>query len=87
MSKIITQKMIKDYQELGVVYIPSLFREHVSNLRKGIEFNLNNPGPYAAENLRKKENGRFFDDYCNWERSQNLEKLYLTTKSLPLPLN
>ena len=36
MSKIITEKMIKDYQELGVVYIPSLFREHVSNLRKGV---------------------------------------------------
>ena len=45
MSKIITEKMIKDYQELGVVYIPSLFREHVSNLRKGVENNMHNPGP------------------------------------------
>ena len=38
MSKIITKKMIKDYQELGVVYIPNLFKKHVSNLKKGIEF-------------------------------------------------
>ena len=45
--------MIKDYQELGVVYIPSLFREHVSNLRKGVEYNMHNPGPYAAENLNQ----------------------------------
>lgn len=74
MSEIITKKMIKDYQELGVVYIPNLFKKHVSNLKKGIEFNLNNPGPYAAENLRKKENGRFFDDYCNWERIPEFRK-------------
>ena len=66
--------MIEDYQELGVVYIPNLFKKHVSNLKKGIEFNLNNPGPYAAENLRKKENGRFFDDYCNWERIPEFRK-------------
>ena len=36
MSKIITEKMIKDYQELGVVYIPSLFREHVSNTQPDV---------------------------------------------------
>ena len=35
---------------------------------------MNNPGPYAAENLRKKENGRFFDDYCNWERIPEFRK-------------
>ncbi|PKP75085.1 MAG: phytanoyl-CoA dioxygenase, partial [Alphaproteobacteria bacterium HGW-Alphaproteobacteria-6] len=26
------------------------------------------PGPYAAENLKPGETGRFFDDYCNWTR-------------------
>ena len=26
------------------------------------------PGPSAAENLHDHEKGRFFDDYCNWQR-------------------
>ena len=74
MSKIITKKMIQDYQELGVSYIPNLFKNHVNNLKKGIEFNMNNPGLYAAENLHKHEKGRFFDDYCNWNRIPEFKK-------------
>ena len=26
------------------------------------------PGPYSVENLKEGEVGRFFDDYCNWNR-------------------
>ncbi|QGG79772.1 hypothetical protein GH975_03975 [Litorivicinus lipolyticus] len=36
--------------------------------------NLTQPGPYAAENLNAGEAGRFFDDYCNWQRIQKLEQ-------------
>ena len=31
------------------------------------------PGPYAAENLKEGESGRFFDDYCNWTRIPEFE--------------
>ncbi len=31
------------------------------------------PGPYAAENLKSGEAGRFFDDYCNWTRIPEFE--------------
>ena len=65
MSEIISKKMIDDFQELGVSFIPKLFKKHIDNLRKGIEFNIQKPGPYAAENLLKHEKGRFFDDFCN----------------------
>ena len=34
----------------------------------GIAQNMADPGPYAAENLNAGEPGRFFDDYCNWQR-------------------
>jgi len=74
MSEIISKKMIDDFQELGVSFIPKLFKKHIYNLRKGIEFNIQNPGPYAAENLHKHEKGRFFDDYCNWNRIPEFEK-------------
>ena len=74
MSLLITKKMIDNFKELGITFIPNLFKNHVDNLRKGIEFNMQNPGPYAAENLHKHEQGRFFDDYCNWKRIPEFKK-------------
>ena len=70
MEKILTQKMIEDYQNDGVVFIPGMFKQSVEKLRSGIEQNMKEPGPYATENLHAHELGRFFDDYCNWKRIQ-----------------
>ncbi|MBA8905009.1 ectoine hydroxylase-related dioxygenase (phytanoyl-CoA dioxygenase family) [Aminobacter ciceronei] len=33
------------------------------------------PGEYAAENLKAGEGGRFFDDYCNWQRIPEFEEV------------
>ncbi|MEM7194436.1 MAG: phytanoyl-CoA dioxygenase family protein [Pseudomonadota bacterium] len=57
-----------DYQANGAVLIKGLFRDWVDEIAAGIERNMREPGPYAAENLKQGENGRFFDDYCNWQR-------------------
>lgn len=65
---LITQAHIDAYQKDGVVLIKGLFAGHVDTLRAGIERNMADPGPYAAENLKEGEGGRFFDDYCNWTR-------------------
>ena len=64
----ITQTDVETYQRDGVVLVKGLFKDHVETLRAGIERNMTDPGPYAAENLHKGEAGRFFDDYCNWTR-------------------
>lgn len=48
--------------------IPGLFARHVSALRAGVARNMDAPGPYASENRKDGETGRFFDDYCNWQR-------------------
>lgn len=48
--------------------LPGLFSDWVETLRDGVERNMTDPGPYAAENLHEGEAGRFFDDYCNWQR-------------------
>lgn len=64
----ITDTQIDEYQRLGVVFVPGLFKDWVEVLSAGIERNMNEPGPYAAENLQSGDTGRFFDDYCNWQR-------------------
>lgn len=59
---------IEAYQRDGAVVIRGLFADYVDTIRAGIERNMQEPGEYAAENLKPGEGGRFFDDYCNWQR-------------------
>ena len=49
-------------------FSPVCLTDWVETIRAGIERNMREPGPYAAENLKPGEGGRFFDDYCNWQR-------------------
>lgn len=70
---LITPDHIERYQRDGVVLIKGIFRDYVETLRLGVETNMAAPGPYAAENLKPGETGRFFDDYCNWQRIPEFE--------------
>jgi len=72
-NPILSQADIDTYQNDGVVLIKGLFADHVETLRAGVAHNIDNPGPYAAENLHDHEKGRFFDDYCNWTRIPEFE--------------
>ncbi|MCA2010782.1 phytanoyl-CoA dioxygenase family protein [Cereibacter sphaeroides] len=65
---LVTEQDITQYQRDGAVVIRGLWRDWVDTIAAGIERNLREPGPYAAENLKPGEGGRFFDDYCNWDR-------------------
>jgi len=71
---LITQEHIDTYQTDGVALIKGLFADQVETLRAGVERNMTEPGPYAAENLKDGESGRFFDDYCNWQRIPEFEQ-------------
>ena len=61
-------KTIEAYRRDGAVLIKGLWADWVGVIRDGIARNMAEPGPYAAENLKPGEAGRFFDDYCNWTR-------------------
>lgn len=75
MHPLITQDHVDSFQRDGVVLVKGLFADHVETIRKGIERNMAEPGPYAAENLKAGEGGRFFDDYCNWTRIPEFEEV------------
>mgnify|MGYP000601471801 CR=1 FL=1 len=74
MHTLLTQQTIDDYQAHGATVVRGLFRDQVELLREGVARNLAEPGPYAAENLKAGEGGRFFDDYCNWTRIPEFEQ-------------
>jgi ectoine hydroxylase-related dioxygenase (phytanoyl-CoA dioxygenase family) len=64
----INQELIDSFQRDGAVCLRGLFAPHVEVLRAGVARNMAEPGPYASENKKAGETGRFFDDYCNWQR-------------------
>lgn len=66
---------IETFRRDGVVVVRGLWADHVETLRAGVARNMAQPGPYAAENLKPGETGRFFDDYCNWQRIPEFEQV------------
>ena len=60
-------KQIRDYQNLGVIIIKDIFKDWIEPLRIGFQKVLDNPSKHGRENVKNNE-GRFFEDYCNWER-------------------
>ena len=71
----LTTDQIEAFKRDGAVMIPSLFADWVDDIRAGIDRNMAEPGPYAAENLLGGEAGRFFDDYCNWQRIPEFQRV------------
>ena len=58
----VSDDLIGAFQRDGVVLIKGLFKDDVEKIRAGIDRNMSEPGPYASENLKEGEAGRFFDE-------------------------
>ncbi len=52
----------------GAFCLRGVFRDWVEPLRHGVETNLADPGPHGQKSIGDAEQGRFFNDYCNWQR-------------------
>ncbi|WP_010223137.1 phytanoyl-CoA dioxygenase family protein, partial [Pseudomonas donghuensis] len=59
---------IEQFQREGAVVLRGVFRDWIEPLREGFEQNLAAPSAFAIENVGSGEGGRFFEDYCNWQR-------------------
>ena len=68
----LSQKQIKDYQNFGVIIIKDIFSEWIEPLRKGFQKVLDKPSKHGRENVNNNQ-GRFFEDYCNWERIEEFK--------------
>ena len=56
-----------DFERDGAVVIRGLFTDWVDCLRSGVEKNISSPGPFVRD-YNDDQGGRFFGDYCNWNR-------------------
>lgn len=60
----------------GAVVLRGVFdRRELERLERGIESNLAAPGPLAQLASRPDDPGRFFEDFCNWQRFADYEHL------------
>ena len=68
----LSEKQINDYQNDGVIIIKDVFKDWIEPLRKGFQKVLDSPSKHGRENVTD-DNGRFFEDYCNWERIEEFK--------------
>ena len=73
MKKYLSSEEIDSYKNQGAIVIKNVFSPWIDLLRTGFEKVLKEPGPHARENVKNQE-GRFFEDYCNWQRITEFKK-------------
>ena len=64
----LNKEQIDTYKRDGAIIVREVFKPWINSLRIGFEKVLDNPGPHARDNIKENGKGRFFEDYCNWQR-------------------
>tara|TARA_B100001175_G_C19434560_1_gene602901 strand:+ start:410 stop:1210 length:801 start_codon:yes stop_codon:yes gene_type:complete len=65
---VLTRNQIKQYNKNGVLVLRDIFKPWIKSLRVGFNKALDKPSINSRENISLKDQGRFFEDYCNWKR-------------------
>ena len=65
----IDKKISSEFQNNGVVLLKKIIdQKWIEELRKGIEYNFQNPSEYKCVYEKLDDKEIFYDDYCNWNR-------------------
>jgi ectoine hydroxylase-related dioxygenase (phytanoyl-CoA dioxygenase family) len=67
-SELVGPAQVEAFQRNGAICLRGVFKQWIAPLQRGVEANMTEPGDYGSENTTPGEPGRFFDDYCNWQR-------------------
>ncbi len=67
-------QQLADYRRDGVILLRGAFDDWIETLRRGVERNMQDPGPFGREYLEADQCGRFFGDYCNWSRIEEYRR-------------
>ena len=73
---------IAAFRRDGAVCLHGLFTEWVERLRAGVAANEAAPGPHAEDAAPGE--GRFFGDYCNWQRIATYEDFVRHSQAAPV---
>ncbi len=68
MARHLDDTTVASFRENGVAVLRGVFAEWVETLRAGVASNMREPAPDARVYKGDNGDGRFFVDYCNWQR-------------------
>ena len=74
MKNYLNNKQINDYQQLGVIVVKGIFKDWIETLKIGFDKVLAEPSIHGRENVAPGSHGRFFEDYCNWQRIEEFKE-------------
>ncbi|WP_347460692.1 phytanoyl-CoA dioxygenase family protein [Acinetobacter sp. ANC 7454] len=70
--------MLEEEREIfkrdGVVVLRGLFKDWIDVLTAGVNANEQNPGEWFRDYTPGESKGRFWADYCNWQRIQEFKQ-------------
>ena len=68
MTRHLDDATINEFREKGATVLRGVFSEWVKTLQDGVAANMADPDPNARIYKGENGGGRFFVDYCNWDR-------------------
>ena len=74
---VLSEAQSRTFRRDGCVCLRGVFNDWVDIIASGVDSNMRSPGPHASENISVEDRGRFFDDYCNWQRIPEFEHVVL----------
>jgi ectoine hydroxylase-related dioxygenase (phytanoyl-CoA dioxygenase family) len=81
-TSVIDQETIDVFRTQGAVIIRGLFSpDEVAIVEAGIERNLADPGPMFLVASSDDDPGRFVEDFCNWQRIAEFERIAVESKA------
>lgn len=73
----ITDRDISNYQDNGVVVLRGIFSDWIPALCRGADFNAAHPSDNALIHGDDSNQGRFLEDFCNWQRIPEFRQFVL----------
>lgn len=73
-ESVVRPRDIEDFERDGAICLRGAMTDWVDTIAAGIERNMREPGEFASENVTGGR-GRFFDDYCNWQRIPEFDRV------------
>ena len=81
-SGVVDDATVAEFRAKGATVVRGLFSpEQVALVERGIERNLDDPGPLFKVASRDDDPGRFVEDFCNWQRIDEFREVAFSSRA------